>query len=85
MMINGPRNAWVEGHGKLSPYPAPDLTEETGAVSEVHVWGNGRGGQTGADIDGIEVVGWRQGARRMHRTGCWRCTRRRATASGAWA
>ena len=45
----------------------------------------GGGGQTGADIDGIEVVGWRQGARRMHRTGCWRCTQRRATASGAWA
>ena len=36
-MINGPRNVWVEGHGKLSPYPAPDLTEETLERAAIHI------------------------------------------------
>ena len=37
IMINGPRNVWVEGHGKLSPYPAPDLTEETLERAAIHI------------------------------------------------
>ena len=37
IMISGPRNVWVEGHGKLSPYPAPDLTEVTLERAAIHI------------------------------------------------
>ena len=53
---------------------------------EAHVRRDGGAGQTGT---GLEVVaGTRLAAGRVRvtrRGGCWCCTRRRATASGAWA